>query len=252
MSDAARIKDAFAAFRSGDLAPLAELLAPDARWLHWDAGSWDCDGREAVLERLRERLAQGFAGELDELEDGPQGVYAHIRDRRFGACMVITFDGDRIAQLRDHLSPQEARIDAGLLEHVPPPPSGPPEVSDLVPFVHVADPAASATFYAHFGFTVADRHPETGRLDWCWLHSPQGADLMLARASEPVSRADQAVLFYLYSDDLAALRERLVSAGLRPSPIFDGSPGPRYELRISDPDGYVLMVAQLEDQSSTK
>jgi hypothetical protein len=28
--------------------------------------------------------------------------------------------------------------------------------------------------------------------------------------------------------------------------IEDGSPGPRQEMRVTDPDGYVLMVAQIE------
>ncbi len=30
--------------------------------------------------------------------------------------------------------------------------------------------------------------------------------------------------------------------------IVDGSPGPRQEMQVADPDGYVLMVAQIEPQ----
>ena len=54
------------------------------------------------------------------------------------------------------------------------------------------------------------------------------------------------MLFYLYSDDLAALREQLLANGIHVGEIEDGTPGPSQEMRLSDPDGYVLMVAQLE------
>jgi hypothetical protein len=70
---------------------------------------------------------------------------------------------------------------------------------------------------------------------------------MLALAEEPVTAREQGVLFYLYTPDLAALRDHLVAAGAGPGQIVDGSPGPREELRIDDPDGYRLMIAQLDD-----
>jgi hypothetical protein len=54
------------------------------------------------------------------------------------------------------------------------------------------------------------------------------------------------VLFYLYSDDLAALRKQLLAAGIDAGAIEDGSPGPREEMRVIDPDGYELMIAQIE------
>ena len=70
---------------------------------------------------------------------------------------------------------------------------------------------------------------------------------MLARADEPVVARAQAVLFYLFSRDLFGLRERLIAAGIEAGEIVDGRPGPTAEMRIEDPDGYVLMVAQIED-----
>jgi hypothetical protein len=42
---------------------------------------------------------------------------------------------------------------------------------------------------------------------WAWLESA-GAYLMLARADEPVVANQQAVLFYLYCDDVAVTRGR--------------------------------------------
>jgi hypothetical protein len=56
----------------------------------------------------------------------------------------------------------------------------------------------------------------------------------------------QRVLFYLYSRDLATLRAQLGAAGIDAGAIEDGSPGPREEMRVIDPDGYVLMIAQIE------
>jgi len=70
---------------------------------------------------------------------------------------------------------------------------------------------------------------------------------MLARATAPIDRRQQAVLFYLYTDDLPTLRDRLVSEGVPLGEIRDGTPGPRQELAMSDPDGYCLMVAQIEE-----
>lgn len=52
------------------------------------------------------------------------------------------------------------------------------------------------------------------------------------------------MLFYLYTDDLAGLREHLRAHGFTSSAIADGSPGPEREMRVDDPDGYCLMIAE--------
>jgi hypothetical protein len=80
-----------------------------------------------------------------------------------------------------------------------------------------------------------------GRRVWCWLERSQ-ARLMLAEADAPVVASEQAVLFYLYAHELAELHTRLAEAGLGPGPIEPGAPGPDREFRISDPDGYCVMV----------
>lgn len=72
------------------------------------------------------------------------------------------------------------------------------------------------------------------------------AQLMLARVSAPIERDKQAVVFYLYADDLAALREQLRSGGIAVGQIRDGSPGPAREMGLADPDGWCLMVAEIE------
>lgn len=77
---------------------------------------------------------------------------------------------------------------------------------------------------------------------WAWLHSG-GADLMLARASDPVIADQQAVLFYLYVEDVAAKRDELAAAGITVGEIATPFYSPRGEFRVADPDGYVLMIS---------
>ena len=124
----------------------------------------------------------------------------------------------------------------------------PPVVSGLVPFVHVADVERSVAFYALLGLEVRDTFAPCGWLAWASVGNEDAA-LMLAHASKPVEPDRQAVLFYLYARDLAGLREHLVAHGLTPGEIVDGSPGPRQELRLIDPDGYCLMIAQIDDET---
>jgi catechol 2,3-dioxygenase-like lactoylglutathione lyase family enzyme len=118
-------------------------------------------------------------------------------------------------------------------------------VRNLIPFVHVTDVRASIAFYEKLGFAVSDTYHHGDRLDWAALESDR-AQLMLTAAGAPIDPRQQAVLFYLYSDDLAGLRERLVGDGLAVGPIRDGTPGPREEMRLSDPDGHCLMIAQID------
>jgi hypothetical protein len=133
-------------------------------------------------------------------------------------------------------SPQKATAD--------PPPV---RVDRLIPFVHVADVPRSVAFYRHLGFAVKSVYEPHGRLVWAALESAE-AELMVALAGEPVDPRTQAVLFYLYARDLAGLRAQLLAAGIEPGEIEDGRPGPSQEMRVIDPDGYVLMVAQIENR----
>ena len=125
----------------------------------------------------------------------------------------------------------------------------PPEqrVNGLIPFVHVEDVERSIAFYYHLGFTVASVYRYRGRPMWAALRS-EGAELMVSTDGDPIDPAGQGVLFYLYSSNLAGLREQILAAGIDVGEIVDGTPGPRQEMRLTDPDGYVLMVAQVEGE----
>lgn len=118
-------------------------------------------------------------------------------------------------------------------------------IEGLVPFVHVRNVVKSTEFYKRFGFEVTNTYEVDGRRVWCWLERHQ-ARVMLAESEEPVPAEQQFVLFYLYVHDLDDLHMQLTQAGLEPSPIESGAPGPDRQFSIDDPDGYNLMVTDAE------
>jgi catechol 2,3-dioxygenase-like lactoylglutathione lyase family enzyme len=118
-------------------------------------------------------------------------------------------------------------------------------VSQLIPFVRVVDVERSVAFYEHLGFTVQDVARYRDRLSWASLSS-EGAEIMFEGTHGPPDPDRQRIQFHLYSRDLAALRAQLLAAGIDAGPIEDGTPGPREEMRVTDPDGYVLIIAQIE------
>jgi catechol 2,3-dioxygenase-like lactoylglutathione lyase family enzyme len=135
-------------------------------------------------------------------------------------------------------------------------------VNQLIPLVHVADLERTITFYELFGFAVGDRmQDDAGRTFWASLAVGE-ARLMFTAADAPIVPEEQAVIFYLYSHDVAALREHLLSRGLADGGAYCGQPGPNGgrnvvfamahpnympagEIRVADPDGYCLLVGQL-------
>jgi hypothetical protein len=123
-------------------------------------------------------------------------------------------------------------------------------VSGLVPTLPVLDVERSVSFYGLLGFTVGNRVPRDGPMDWAWLYAPnvpdwrRGPNLMLTRSKGAVGSGGPKMLLYLYATNLAALRESLVSAGQAPSRIEYPDYLPNGEFQLFDPDGYCLMIAQ--------
>lgn len=142
-------------------------------------------------------------------------------------------------------------------------------VNQLVPMAHVADVRRSVEFYSQLGFTIFSEHSDQlGKIAWAWVRSGSGS-IMFSRASGPIAPQDQAVLFYLYTDDLATLRNHLLASGLRDGGDFNpentrrqgvwdttnprGTVStlsrpfymPHGEVRVHDPDGYCLLVGQI-------
>ncbi len=135
--------------------------------------------------------------------------------------------------------------------------------------MHVADVDASLVFYAALGFEEDTLlRDERGRAFWASAIStskeqPGKAEMFFCRADAPVVPEQQAVLFYMYSDDVKSLRKHLLDFGLGDGQTYCGQQGPnggrcvvfevghpeympRGEIRVADPDGYCILVGQLE------
>jgi hypothetical protein len=118
------------------------------------------------------------------------------------------------------------------------------KVTGLIPIPSVADVQRSMDFYKLLGMELRGQlKTSSGDLQWAHIACEQ-AELMFARATEPVVPSHQAVLFYLYSPNLVALREHLIAAGVRVSPITYTDYMPKGEFRVEDPDGYTLLIGQ--------
>jgi len=117
-------------------------------------------------------------------------------------------------------------------------------INNLVAMAHVADVQRSADFYSQMGFRIVSTFKnDAGVLCWVNLRSGDAA-LMLTKADAPVIAGQQAVLFYLYASNLIALREQLLAGGVAASEITYPFYMEKGEIRVEDPDGYVLLIGQ--------
>jgi uncharacterized glyoxalase superfamily protein PhnB len=114
----------------------------------------------------------------------------------------------------------------------------------LIPMASVADEQRSIDFYALLGLTLRGtfKNPQ-GKLVWAHVHC-EGAELMFSQASDPVIASQQAVIFYLYSPDLVALRGHLLAQGIAVSAITYPQYMPKGEVRVDDPEGYCMLIGQ--------
>jgi catechol 2,3-dioxygenase-like lactoylglutathione lyase family enzyme len=123
-------------------------------------------------------------------------------------------------------------------------------VGAIVAMIHVKDVERSAEFYRLLGFEIGNYVPRQGTPHWAWLYQPKAADwkrgpnLMLTRTARPLNPDAQDVLFHLYAADLVGLRESLLNAAVKVGEIGYPEYLPAGEFRMTDPDGYCLMVAQ--------
>src|SRR3954469_14950261 len=115
------------------------------------------------------------------------------------------------------------------------------QVTSLVPLAQVADVDRSIAFYQQLGLMPGGRAKDAN-IDFAGLRTGRGETvLMLTRGQMPIAGKEQRILFYLYTRDLKALRERLVAAGVAVSPIVPREYMERGEVELTDPDGYTLL-----------
>ena len=126
-------------------------------------------------------------------------------------------------------------------------------IEALTAYAHVSDVERSVKFYRHLGLEVDSSYESDGKLVWALVaraaDTPDHAQarLMLALANGPIDAAMQAVLFYCWTPDVHRLHDELAAAGLKVGEVTRPFYMPAGEFRIEDPDGYVLLVGQLDD-----
>lgn len=277
MSDSPEIellRRAWEALSGGDFAVLEMSLAEGAEW-HGVQDGQLCAGRPEILEVMTRNLPGRLRGRIEEtIQTGPRVLVAFRPEEPSSpgdrplddgiAYMVVTFSDGKIVEMKGCVdrTAAQAYLASGEVPTVtastvpvlegpgrPAVVREPPEqrVTGLIPFVHVEDVQRSIDFYHHLGFTLASVYKYKGTPVWAELESGT-AQLMVTTDGDPIDPAGQGVLFYLYSPDLSALREQLLANGVPAGEIEDGTPGPKEQMMLTDPDGYVLMIAQTEPQ----
>lgn len=126
-------------------------------------------------------------------------------------------------------------------------------IDGLTAYAHVADVRRSIEFYERLGLAVRNTHDVHGRPVWAFLTSasddPNAAQarLMISLADGTIDASVQAVLFYCWTSDVRTLHHDLAAAGIDVDDIEYPFYMPAGEFRMTDPDGYVLLVGQLGD-----
>ncbi|MBS1821632.1 MAG: VOC family protein [Acidobacteria bacterium] len=113
-------------------------------------------------------------------------------------------------------------------------------VTHSTPMLHVAEIERSIVFYELLGFRLID-DDGCKPIGWARLHCDSG-DIMFLRAEKPVDSAKQAFLFYLYTPDLAGLREHLVANNVAVPEIKRPAYMPSGTVNLADPDGYRIEI----------
>jgi ketosteroid isomerase-like protein len=127
--NADRIRRAYQAYASGDLAAMLEFVDPDLGWTYLDPSLEQptpqvCHGRQELEQVLRGWAEHGLRAELEEVAGSGELVMVGVRrpgvDADFGrrgddrAYSVFTVRDGRIVALRDCHDRQEALQLAGI------------------------------------------------------------------------------------------------------------------------------------------
>jgi hypothetical protein len=246
------------AVRRNDLSVVERLLADDVRW-HRN-GSGGCHNREQVLATLRGQLERGVRPRLEEARAEGDRVLLRVRlsvesepaEPESTIWFALSLDeAGRIVELQDYSTRAAAEHDlaSGHAVRRRSAPCAPRVARQRVGALRPSGrrralgrflPAARAGAARH----LRARRPVRLGIDGA---RERGGDARPDRA--PIDPQAQGVLFYLYARDLVGLRDHLVVHGVTAGEIVDGSPGPKREMRITDPDANCLMVAQIDNQT---
>jgi len=117
------------------------------------------------------------------------------------------------------------------------------QLQSLEPMIFVKSVPRSIEFYNKLGFEVRNTFTPADATEPSWACLESGAArLMVTTASHPVDASQQAVIFYVYCDDVASFHTALQREGLDVGEIDYPFYNPRGQFRIADPDGYEVTI----------
>ena len=97
------------AYDRGDFDRLAEIYAGDASWLNANPAGPHCRNRDDVFDMFRARMASSIRITFEELRSTPTQMVVTARAGDFGRVVIVfTFEGRRIAAIRDYPSMEAA------------------------------------------------------------------------------------------------------------------------------------------------
>ncbi len=109
-------REGFGAWQRGDFDAIEAMLDPAVRWRWFEPGEWDCHSRADVMNVVRERYRQGFAGgELEFVDGGADSVIVVAHPAAVGGeewpeevATVITFRDGKVTNMQDYRTKEEA------------------------------------------------------------------------------------------------------------------------------------------------
>jgi catechol 2,3-dioxygenase-like lactoylglutathione lyase family enzyme len=116
------------------------------------------------------------------------------------------------------------------------------KVGYSTPLMHVAEIEKSIAFYELLGFTTIDTD-RCNPLGWARLHCEDGSAVMFLRAERSIDASAQAFMLYMYTPDLAGLRQHLMDGSVKTPAINCPEYMPSGKINIVDPDGYKIEIA---------
>ena len=124
------------------------------------------------------------------------------------------------------------------------------KVAHSTPMLHVAEIERSIAFYENLGFRLID---DDGcvPIGWARMHCASG-DIMFLRVEEEIDAKKQGFLFYMYTPDLADLREELVAKGVDLSEIKRPAYMPGGAVNLTDPDGYHIEIGHWGEEEHAR
>jgi catechol 2,3-dioxygenase-like lactoylglutathione lyase family enzyme len=112
----------------------------------------------------------------------------------------------------------------------------------MIPMLASTDVEAALAIYRDvLGFHVTGKFEEGGRLIWCMAEA--GESRVMFQYHPRQAARNGGTVFYLYTDDIQALREKVMGAGQIVGEI--GEEDGRKECELRDPDGNIVMFCEI-------